>query len=178
MNRYGATRSELDDLLAGWGEPTYRARQVWQGFYAQRTALDHISNLPRALRTRLATALPLAFEPVYEATAADGLTTKWLWRAARDGVQNIEANARNRATRRTVRRRDVGTAGTIGQIPPPACAWGRKDPIGGGWRRTSARTRIHGAPAAADSFPEVPGAAVTPERCPRCPSRRSAESSP
>jgi 23S rRNA (adenine2503-C2)-methyltransferase len=87
VNRYGATPAELDALLADWGEPAYRAKQVWDGLYAQRTPLSEITSLPRALRDRVADALPLAFDPVYEATAADGLTTKWLWQATRDGVQ-------------------------------------------------------------------------------------------
>ena len=78
MNRYGASREQVDELLASWGEPAYRAGQVWDGLYAQRTPLEDVTNLPRALRSRVADALPLALEPVYEATAADGLTTKWL----------------------------------------------------------------------------------------------------
>src|SRR6185369_16889569 len=55
--------------------------------YAQRAPLDDVTTLSRSLRSRVGDALRLAFEPVYEATAADGLTTKWLWQAARDGVQ-------------------------------------------------------------------------------------------
>jgi 23S rRNA (adenine2503-C2)-methyltransferase len=87
VSRYGAARAAVDELLASWNEPAYRAGQVWDGLYTQRTPLDEVTNLPRALRTRIADALPLAYEPVYEVAAADGLTTKWLWKAARDGVQ-------------------------------------------------------------------------------------------
>ena len=36
--------------------------------------------LPRALRTELAEAFPLALDPVVESTGDDGETVKWLWR--------------------------------------------------------------------------------------------------
>src|SRR5262249_16319848 len=87
VSRYGATRAEVDERVPSWNEPGYRAAQVWDGLYTHRTPLEDVTNLPRALRARLADALPLAFDAVYEATAADGLTTKWLWEATRDGVQ-------------------------------------------------------------------------------------------
>jgi len=101
VNRYGASREQVDELLASWGEPAYRAGQVWDGLYAQRTPLEDVTNLPRKLRSRVADALPLALEPVYEATAADGLTTKWLWQVARDGIQ-IETVLMRSAQRATV----------------------------------------------------------------------------
>ena len=40
--RYGATRSEIDALLEGWGEPAYRARQLWEGLYAEARPLAGI----------------------------------------------------------------------------------------------------------------------------------------
>jgi 23S rRNA (adenine2503-C2)-methyltransferase len=101
VNRYGATRAEIAALLASWDEPAYRAGQVWDGLYAQRAPLENVTNLSRTLRTRIADALPLAFRGVYEATAADGLTTKWLWEAGRDGVQ-IETVLMRSAQRATV----------------------------------------------------------------------------
>jgi len=87
VNRYGATRADVEDLLTALAEPAYRAHQIWKGLYQQRAPLDDVSTLSRALRSLVAEELPLAFDPVYEATAADGLTTKWLWQARRDGVQ-------------------------------------------------------------------------------------------
>lgn len=85
-SRYGATRAELQQLLAGLGEPTYRAQQVHEGLYTQRRPLELLTNVPLALRTRLAEDLPQAFEVESLRHGDRGTTTKWLWRAG-DGAQ-------------------------------------------------------------------------------------------
>jgi 23S rRNA (adenine2503-C2)-methyltransferase len=87
ITRYGATRAEVEALLAGWSEPRYRADQVWDALYRQQVALDEATALPRALRDRLGDALPLALEPLVEQTAHDGMTSKWLWSCVRDHNQ-------------------------------------------------------------------------------------------
>ena len=46
--------AELEALLAEWGEPRYRADQVWDALYRQHVPLDDATALPRALRERLA----------------------------------------------------------------------------------------------------------------------------
>jgi 23S rRNA (adenine2503-C2)-methyltransferase len=84
--RYAATRDDLAELLASWGEPRYRAAQLFDGLWTQRLRLDDITTLPKPLRARLADALPLALTPVTHQTSADGQTIKWLWRA-HDGAQ-------------------------------------------------------------------------------------------
>jgi 23S rRNA (adenine2503-C2)-methyltransferase len=84
--RYAATPDEIAALLAGWGEPAYRARQVWEGLYTRRAPLEELTNLPLALRSRLGVALPLALEQLHCSTADDGETTKWLWAAGGDGA--------------------------------------------------------------------------------------------
>ena len=85
--RYGAARADVDALLAEWGEPRYRAEQVWDALYRQQVPLDDATALPRALRDRLADALPLALDALVEQTAHDGMTSKWLWSCARDHDQ-------------------------------------------------------------------------------------------
>jgi 23S rRNA (adenine2503-C2)-methyltransferase len=85
--RYGATRAEVEALLTEWGEPRYRAGQVWDALYRQQIALDDATALPRALRGRLTEALPLALDPLVEQTAHDGMTSKWLWSCERDHNQ-------------------------------------------------------------------------------------------
>ncbi len=85
-SRYGASQAELDALLSEWNEPKYRAAQLYEGLWTKRTPLDELTSLPKALRARLAEALPLALEPVTVQTSSDSATTKWLWRA-HDGVQ-------------------------------------------------------------------------------------------
>ena len=79
--RYGASFEEISDLLSSWGEPTYRARQVWDGLYRRRLPLEGLTDLPKTLRARLADALPPALSPCVETTGDHGLTTKWLWTA-------------------------------------------------------------------------------------------------
>lgn len=95
--RYGARREDLARVLAGFGEPPYRAQQVHEGLYAQRRPLGALTNVPRRVRDALAAALPLAFEPAAVRHGDGGATTKWLWRAA-DGAQ-VET-VRMRYTRR------------------------------------------------------------------------------
>jgi 23S rRNA (adenine2503-C2)-methyltransferase len=86
LTRYGATRDDLDALLAEWGEPPYRARQLFTGLWEQRRPLDAITSLSRDLRARLADALPLALDAVVEQHDERDETRKWLWRG-RDGAQ-------------------------------------------------------------------------------------------
>jgi 23S rRNA (adenine2503-C2)-methyltransferase len=85
--RYGVTHADVSALVADWDEPRYRADQVWDALYRQPVALDDATALPRALRTRLADALPLALDPLVEQTAHDGMTSKWLWACTRDHAQ-------------------------------------------------------------------------------------------
>jgi len=51
----GATDAELAERLTSIGEPKYRARQILDWVYRKScTSFDEMSNLPRALRTKLA----------------------------------------------------------------------------------------------------------------------------
>lgn len=81
------TKDELTDLLSKWGEPTYRARQVWEWIYKkQATHPSQMTNLPAALRNRLALETYIdPLEKVYEQRSADQHTIKWLFRL-RDGL--------------------------------------------------------------------------------------------
>ena len=87
LTRYGASRADVDTLLTEWGEPKYRADQLWAALHAQRRPLDGITTLPRALRERLADALPLELDEQIASTAHDGMTSKWLWTCTRDRAQ-------------------------------------------------------------------------------------------
>ncbi len=98
--RYGASRSEVDAVLAEWGEPRYRADQLWGGLYERRRPLEACTDLGKALRERIAHALPLALEARVEQASRDQMTTKWLW-AGRDGAQ-IETVLMRAPTRATV----------------------------------------------------------------------------
>jgi 23S rRNA (adenine2503-C2)-methyltransferase len=77
-SRYDARPADVAEVLAG--EPAYRTRQAWDGLHRRGLEPEEITELPRALRDRLATALPAALEPAAESTADGGDTVKWLWR--------------------------------------------------------------------------------------------------
>ena len=93
---------QLTDLLTGWGEPSFRAGQVWQWLYGS-LADDFASmgNLPLELRERLAEETRLTLlEPIAGQTSATGLTRKVLFRL-HDG-QTIESVLMLYDDRRTV----------------------------------------------------------------------------
>jgi 23S rRNA (adenine2503-C2)-methyltransferase len=87
LARYGARASDLDELLAGWGEPRYRARQVHEVLWTRCRPLESATNLPKSLLGRLADALPLSLDADIEQTGDGGRTVKWLWRCRSDGAQ-------------------------------------------------------------------------------------------
>lgn len=83
-SRYDHGREDLAELLAG--EPRYRQDQVWEGLYAHGTDPEDWTNLPKALRSRVADAMPPALDLAAESVSDDGDTVKWLW-TLRDGRQ-------------------------------------------------------------------------------------------
>ena len=84
--QYGVTRDELATLLKG--EPRYRVDQLWEGLYTQLAEPNEISNLPKALRARLADDLPAALTPAGESASSNGDTVKFLW--ALEGGSKVE----------------------------------------------------------------------------------------
>jgi 23S rRNA (adenine2503-C2)-methyltransferase len=72
----------LQAQLAIWGEPAFRARQLWQWLYVRLAAdFDEMTNLPQALRNRLAQFYRLSpLTPIDELVSEDGLTRKVLFR--------------------------------------------------------------------------------------------------
>jgi 23S rRNA (adenine2503-C2)-methyltransferase len=84
--RYDSRLADLEAWMNAFGQPTYRARQLHEGLYTQRRALEDLTNVPKALREQIADALPLALTVDTMQTADDDMTAKWLWRAA-DGAQ-------------------------------------------------------------------------------------------
>jgi len=88
---YDLTYGRLQELLAGWGEPRFRADQVWGWLYRSLAAdFEAMTNLPRPLRERLAAETDLTLlTPLAERASATGQTRKVLFRL-RDG-QTIES---------------------------------------------------------------------------------------
>jgi len=109
MNRKTAlldlTYSQLYEMLTSWGEPSYRARQLWEWIYSLlATDFEAMTNLPKALREKLqATACIHTMKPVEELVSRDGLTRKFLFSLA-DGetVESVlmfyQGNGRRRRT--------------------------------------------------------------------------------
>jgi 23S rRNA (adenine2503-C2)-methyltransferase len=63
----------LDSLLAAAGEPAFRSKQVWRWLSGGAPGYEAMTDLPAALRARLAEELPYStLELVHEAHAKDG----------------------------------------------------------------------------------------------------------
>jgi 23S rRNA (adenine2503-C2)-methyltransferase len=97
------TQEELRSLLAGWGEPGFRADQIWGWLYRRFAAApEEMTDLPQSLRARLAAETrlePLA--PMAMLDSSDGQTRKALFALPPDGSQ-IEAVLMRYERRRTL----------------------------------------------------------------------------
>jgi len=91
--------NRLNEALAA--EPAYRARQVWEWTARGAESYGSMTNLPAALRARLAEEVPFStLEPVHEARSTDG-TVKTLFHTA-DGHPVEAVLMRYRDGRRSV----------------------------------------------------------------------------
>jgi len=79
-SRYDLSGAAVAALLAG--EPGYRTTQVWDGLYRRLLDPAELTELPKALRARLADepALQPALALETEQASDGGNTVKWLWR--------------------------------------------------------------------------------------------------
>lgn len=74
---YDFSLPELTDQLNAWGEPAYRARQIWEGLYHGLYEIpDQFSTLPRSLLQKLIAAYTL---PAPEKTSANGTSSVPVW---------------------------------------------------------------------------------------------------
>jgi 23S rRNA (adenine2503-C2)-methyltransferase len=71
----------LQELFAAWGEPTFRAKQLWQGMYKNLWSKpEQFSNFPASLRARLAQELSFnSLKPGTVLSSSDGETVKTLF---------------------------------------------------------------------------------------------------
>jgi 23S rRNA (adenine2503-C2)-methyltransferase len=73
--------AELESVLAGWGEPRFRAKQIWEWMWSKGvTDFDSMSNLSKDLRTRLKTTYELfpLFEDKTQHSGDGTIKTRWL----------------------------------------------------------------------------------------------------
>jgi 23S rRNA (adenine2503-C2)-methyltransferase len=91
MSFFDLTFEQLTQAVVGWGEPRYRAQQIWQAVYHDlATSPDAITTLPKPLRQKLTEAFTFAgLTPATTLTASDRRTRKTLFRLADGGA--IEA---------------------------------------------------------------------------------------
>ena len=85
----GLEKTELVALLAAWGEPPYRADQLFSAIYNQRLRdPEAISTFPRALRTRLAAETRITWPLVEQEFLSGDGTRRYLLRL--DDGETIE----------------------------------------------------------------------------------------
>jgi 23S rRNA (adenine2503-C2)-methyltransferase len=98
---YDLSLEQLQTAIEGWGEPTYRARQIWQGLYRRLVHTpSEMTDLPSALRQQLMETF--RFEspaPIGHLRSRDGSTEKVLL-PLHDG-QSVEAVLMHYDRRRT-----------------------------------------------------------------------------
>ena len=99
---YDLSQSDLLTLMNTWGEPAYRAQQIWQGLYQRfYNSADQFTILPKSLRTKIQQELYFdVLEPRHILDSSDGQTRKTLFRLP-DG-QLIEAVLMRYEKRRTL----------------------------------------------------------------------------
>ncbi len=81
LDLYSLSLEQLTDLLGGWGEPRFRAKQIWEWLYDKRvSSFDAMSNLPKPLRDRLANETRLGVLELETAQESVDGTIKRLYR--------------------------------------------------------------------------------------------------
>jgi 23S rRNA (adenine2503-C2)-methyltransferase len=85
MSVYDLSPDELTERLTAWGEPAFRAKQVYAQLWKRAATYEEMSDVSSALRERLAIDLPLGVEVLDERTADRGATRKALLRLGEAG---------------------------------------------------------------------------------------------
>jgi len=79
---YDLDLPEIEKTLITWGEPSYRALQIWQGLYQNfHNSASQFSNLPKSLREKMTLELGFSgMEPIRFLDSSDGQTRKTLFK--------------------------------------------------------------------------------------------------
>ncbi|HEY1330786.1 MAG TPA: 23S rRNA (adenine(2503)-C(2))-methyltransferase RlmN [Actinomycetota bacterium] len=86
MSGFDLSMEELAARLAEWGEPAYRARQVYAQLWKRAADYERMTDVSPALRERLSREAPLDLEVLHEREADGGATRKALLRLGRRHV--------------------------------------------------------------------------------------------
>ena len=87
----GLTLDELTSLVQELGEPKYRAKQLAEWLYVKRaTTLDEMTNLPKALRSKLKSCCTIGRSPVALTQVSRDGTEKYLFRKLGRPEQTFE----------------------------------------------------------------------------------------
>jgi 23S rRNA (adenine2503-C2)-methyltransferase len=96
---YDLTREQLTDRLVSWGEPAFRAKQVWAQLWRRAATYDQMSDVSPVLREQLAADLPMGVEVLEERTADRGATRKALLRIGGEhAIETVLMGYRDRVT--------------------------------------------------------------------------------
>ena len=80
INLYELTQDELTSLLEDWGEPRFRADQVWNWLYDRRVnSIDQMTNLSKSLRERLQSETTLGVLQIVTQQRSEDGTIKRLY---------------------------------------------------------------------------------------------------
>ncbi len=99
---YDLSLAALTEQVVSWGEPAFRAKQIWQGLYRHfYESPEQFSNLPKTLREKMSESLEFGgLEPTLKLDSSDGQTRKMLFRLHDD--RQIEAVLMRYDKRRTL----------------------------------------------------------------------------
>jgi 23S rRNA (adenine2503-C2)-methyltransferase len=96
---YDLTREQLTERLVAWGEPAFRAKQVWTQLWKRSATYEQMTDVSPALREQLEADLPLGVEVLNERMADRGATRKALLRLGGEHViETVLMGYRDRVT--------------------------------------------------------------------------------
>ncbi|HEX5950292.1 MAG TPA: 23S rRNA (adenine(2503)-C(2))-methyltransferase RlmN [Actinomycetota bacterium] len=99
MTVYDLDLDGLTERLVSWGEPAFRARQVYAQLWRRSATYEEMTDVSARLRERLQAELPLEVELLDERTADRGATRKVLLRmGGRHVIETVLMGYRDRVT--------------------------------------------------------------------------------
>jgi 23S rRNA (adenine2503-C2)-methyltransferase len=161
---FGMDLSELTELMAGFGQKPYRARQVWEALYKQRlSSVEVMTTLSKELREGLVAAGWMVGLPVMAQTAVsvdgterylmrmgDGETVETVWMPDGDGGERGDGSE---AAEEEVGEIDQVVAAPVKQILRSAQDDNSQNGDGGYWsRRGDGRARSNFGTLAENGF--------------------------